>query len=360
MVVSQITILQILDGGVTSMKYAVGYQLAEGNEELFTDIIDPFLKDISEVYFPWLDLPSGRSSLINRRGHVYWKGQERLEEELRLLHKNGIKLDLLLNANCFGKYSISQYLCNNVCSILEHLNDAVGGVDIVTTASPMIAHVVKKHFPQVEVRASVNMRIGTVKGMQYVAHLFDSFYIQREYNRDFEKIRELKNWAENNNKKMLMLANSGCMNYCSGQTFHDNMVSHEAEIGETCNISDFTPYMCWNYLKDRKNWALILQNSWIRPEDMHNYKDYFDVVKLATRMHSLPGMVIQSYVKGEYFGNLLDLFEPGFGPALAPYVIDNKRFPDDWFKTTSTCKKNCHECSYCSEILGKTLINAEG
>ncbi|MGI6537194.1 MAG: hypothetical protein ACOX22_02400 [Caldicoprobacterales bacterium] len=341
------------------MKFAVGYQLAEDNEEFFTDIIEPFYEEISEVYFPWLDLPSGRSSLVNRRGHVYWKAQERLEEELKILRRNGIKLDLLLNANCFGKHAMSQYLSNNICSILEHLGYAVGGVDIVTTASPMIAHTVKKYFPDIEVRASVNMRIGTIKGIQYAAGLFDSFYIQREYNRDFERIKELKYWSEKNGKKMLMLANSGCMNFCSGQTFHDNMVAHEAEIGETLNISGFNPYMCWNYLKDPQNWVSVLQNSWVRPEDLHNYEEYFDVVKLATRMHSLPGMVIQSYVKGEYFGNLLDLFEPGYGPAFAPYVIDNKRFPDDWFDTTSHCNKKCHECSYCSRVLEKTLVNTE-
>jgi len=29
------------------------------------------------------------------------------------------------------------------------------------------------------VRASVNMRIGTIKGMEYVAELFDSYHVQR-------------------------------------------------------------------------------------------------------------------------------------------------------------------------------------
>jgi collagenase-like PrtC family protease len=340
------------------MKFAVGYQLAEYNEELFTDIIKPFLKDISEVYFPWLDLPSGRSALSNRGGHVYWKAQGILEKELKYIRGKGIKLDLLFNANCYGRYSISQCLENNVCSILEHLQESIGGVDIVTTTSPMIAHVVKTHFTNIEVRASINMRIGEIKGMQYVSHLFDSFYIQREFNRDFKKIEELKTWAENNDKKLFMLANSGCMNYCSGQTFHDNMVSHEAEICETNNIDGFSPYMCWHYLKDNKNWVSVLQNSWIRPEDINNYEGYFDTIKLATRMHSLPGMVIQAYTKGNYFGNLLDLFEPGFGPAFAPYVIDNKKFPEDWFKVTSTCKKNCHECTYCSNVLKNVLVHA--
>lgn len=169
----------------------------------------------------------------------------------------------------------------------------------------------------------------------------------------------LKKWADENGKKLVMLANSGCFRFCSGQVFHDNMVSHEAEICEMNNLDDFNPYVCWRELKSRDNWHMILENTWVRPEDLHNYEEIFDTVKLATRMHQLPGLVIDSYVRGRYYGNLLDLFEPGFGPALAPYVIENSRFPEDWFERTSGCSKNCHECGYCKNVLKQVLVNTE-
>ncbi|MGQ9632590.1 MAG: hypothetical protein ACUVXI_20090 [bacterium] len=341
------------------MKFAVGYQLAEEGEEPFVDIVGDFKDHIGEVYFPWLDMPTGRASLTSRRGFVDWGGQRRLEEELRAFKEMGVRLDLLLNANCYGRYAISQHLANLVCSVIEHIQEIVGGLDAVTTTSPAIARTIKQNFKNIDIRASVNMRIGTVKGMEYLADLFDSFHIQREFNRDFERINELKEWADAHGKKLYMLANSGCLSFCSGQTFHDNLVAHEAEIDETFNIPGWNPSLCWNYYANRENWVSFLQNSWVRPEDIHGYEGYFPIIKLATRMHSNPRMVIEAYCERKFVGNLPDLFEPGHGPAFYPYIIDNSRFPEDWSERTTKCDKICHKCDYCASVLKEVLVKVE-
>lgn len=339
------------------MKFAVGFQLYEGDAEPFSRVIELYRDKISEIFFAWQDIPTGRSGIASMHGYTDWTAQRRTEEELRKIKAMGVKLDLLFNANCYGQYSLSEKLANTVTSVLEHLEQEVGGVDIITTASPAIAHTVKKQFPNVEVRASVNMRIGTIKGMEYLSDLFDSFHVQRDYNRDIEHLKELKKWADSAGKKLVMLANSGCFAFCSGQTFHDNTVAHESEICEVDNLKDFNPYVCWRNLKDPSNWHMVLENTWVRPEDIHNYEWLFDTVKLATRMHSHPAMVIGAYVRGYHYGNTLDLFEPGFGRAFAPYIIDNKAFPEDWFERTTSCKKNCHECEYCKKVLEKVLLD---
>jgi len=341
------------------LRFAVGYQLPDEDEAPFVDLVRDFRDDIAEVYFPWSDMPSGRAPLTTARGYTDWTAQQRLESDLVALREMGVKLDLLFNANCYGRLAASQYLENQVGSILQHLGDLVGGVDVVTTTSLTVARTVQKHFPDVDVRASVNMRIGTVKGMQYVAGLFDSFQVQRDYNRDLEHLASLKEWADANGKRLHMLANSGCMRLCSGQIFHDNMVAHEAEIDETANIPDWNPHVCWNFLRDRENWVSVLQNTWVRPEDLHHYEGLFDVVKLATRMHSRPRMVVRAYATRRFRGNLLDLFEPGFAPAFAPFIIDNERFPEDWFERTSACDKQCHRCGYCASALEQVLTKMD-
>ena len=295
------------------LKYSVGFQLYENGEEPFSKIVETYKEYISEVFFAWQDIATGRSAVTTRHGYTDWAGQKRTEEELLAIKRMGIKLDLLFNGNCYGEYAISEKLSNTVISVIEYLDSIDCSVDIVTTASLAIAHTVKKYFPEIEVRASVNMRIGTVKGMEYVADLFDSFHVQREYNRNIPHLKMLKDWADNSGKKLIMLANSGCFINCSGQIFHDNLVAHESEICEVKNIDGFTPYVCWRALKDRDNWHLLLENTWVRPEDIHNYEGLFDTVKLATRMHSLPGMVIDAYSRRSFIGNTLDLFEPGFG-----------------------------------------------
>ena len=342
------------------MKFAVGFQLYQEGEEPFSRIVETYREHISEVFFSWMDTPSGRSAVATLHGFTDWTAQRRMEEELRAIKAMGVKLDLLFNANCHGQYAISQKLANNVISVIAYLDETVGGVDVVTTASLAIAHTVKQHFPQIEVRASVNMKIGTVKGMEYVSDLFDSFHVQRDYNRDLDHLRMLKAWADAHGKKLVMLANSGCFVHCSGQVFHDNMVAHESEICEVRNLDGFTPYVCWRNLKKKENWHMVLQNTWVRPEDLHHYEDLFDTVKLATRMHSHPGMVIDAYCRGKFFGNTLDLFEPGFGKAFAPYILNNDAFPDDFWQRTTSCKKNCHECEYCKTVLQQVLLDTMG
>ena len=111
-----------------------------------------------------------------------------------------------------------------------------------------------------------------------------------------------------------------------------------------------------NHYRDKDNWVSFLQGSWIRPEDIKNYKEYFPVVKLATRMHSNPRKVIQAYVEEKFSGNLLDLMEPGYGPLFLPYIMDNSRFPDDWFRRITECDKRCYRCDYGKSILKKVLL----
>lgn len=339
------------------IKYAVGFQLREPGEEPFSQIVAAYQAHISEVFFSWQDLPSGRGGLTACHGYTDWTAQQRTEEELRRIRQLGIKLDLLFNANCYGAYALSEKLANTVLSVIAHLETVGCEVAIITTTSPAIAHTVKKHFPGIEIRSSVNMKIGTVKGMEYLSELFDSFHVQRDYNRDLPQLRRLKDWADQNGKKLVLLANSGCFAHCSGQIFHDNNVAHETEICEMQNLKDFNPYVCWHQLEDRRNWVKLLQNTWIRPEDIGNYEGLFDTVKLATRMHELPGMVIDAYCRRRYVGNTLDLCEPGLGSAIAPYILDNTAFPEDWFAQTSGCDKQCHTCGYCSQVLEQVLVN---
>jgi collagenase-like PrtC family protease len=338
-----------------TMRLAVGYQMSEQGEPLFAELVARYREHIAEVYFPWGAMPSGRAALTQRRGYVDWGGQRQLEDELLALKNMGVRLDLLFNANCYGGQAVSQYLQHQVMSVLDYLGDLVG-LDLITTTSPAIAWMVKQQYPHIEIRASVNMRVGTVAGMQYVSDRFDSFHVQRDVQRHMATVGELTAWAREVGKGLVMLANSGCLAFCSGQTFHDNLVAHETEVDESLRVEGFAPHVCWNYLKDRAHWPVILQSTWIRPEDLHHYEGLFEVVKLATRMHARPELVIEAYVNRRYRGNLLDLFEPGFGPVLAPYALDNEAFPADWFAMTSTCDRQCHRCGYCATVLEQVLV----
>ena len=339
------------------MKYAIGYQQPE-NGEPFSNIVADYREHIAEVYFPWPNLASGRAALGSTLGAVDWGAQRELEENLRAIRDMGVRLDILFNANCYGASGISVALNNQVCSIIDYLGNLGLLPDVATTTSPFVATAIKKNFPEVETRASVNMRIDSTLAMGYLADIFDSYHIRRDLQRDLKTVALFSDWCKANGKTLCMLANSGCLRHCPAQSFHDNLVAHDAEIDQTKNVKGYMPHLCWKLYQNKENYEEILRCSWIRPEDIFRYEPYFKMVKLATRQHSHPRMVLGAYISGHYEGNLLDLLEPGFSTIFRPYAIDNTRFPDDWHTIATSCAANCTHCGKCTEVLNRVLVKA--
>jgi hypothetical protein len=337
------------------VKFAVGYQLPDEGEPPFSALVREFSSCVEEVYFPWLDMPSGRSPMASASGFTEAEAEAALMADLAEIRRAGVKLNLLMNASCYGPRAHSRGLQREVLAVVGRLSEAFG-LDVVTTMSPFIAGAVKGAFPGIDVRASVNMRLGAESAMECVLDLFDSFHVQRELNRDLARLRELRAWAEERGKRLHILANSGCLAFCPVQTFHDNLVSHEREIDARDSVPSEHPALCWRFYGKRENWAAFLRNTWIRPEDVRRYEGLFPAMKLATRQHSDPRRVIEAYSSGRYAGNLCDLLEPGHARAFAPHVFDNSRFPPDWFERTSACGRRCAGCGYCAAVLDRVLV----
>lgn len=338
-------------------KLSVGYTLPGEGQLSFVELIRRYQDDIGEVYFAFPGFASGRSPLGAESSFIDYDATRCLVEDLTQIVKMGIKLNLLFNAACYGDDALSVQHQNEVASVLDYLG--INGIypASVTVTSPVTAQIIHRIDPELEVRASVNMRIDTIKGIQYVEHLFDSFCIGRDINREPEKLLEISEYLHKQGKTMTVLANSGCLRKCSMQSFHDNAVAHEAGIRSKRNITWATVAGCREFYLNPDNWHKFLQNTWIRPEDVHHYDGIADYIKLATRMHALPAVVIDAYARHRYHGNLADLFEPGYGPIFAPFVINNDSFPEDWYEKTSNCSKECHKCNYCKSVWESVLVN---
>lgn len=291
------------------MKFSVGLQ---HNKESFLNCILENARHIREVYFSWGDFPNGRS--------IQACSLQQQEQSLQAISAQKIPLNLLFNATCYGAESQSYAFFDKIGNTVDYL-DSNYGLESITTTSPLIAKFIKANFPHIKTRASVNMEIGTVQGMDYLAEFFDGYYMRRELNRDFSQIRHLSAWCTENNKTLHILANSGCLNHCSAHTFHDNLVAHEQEISQKDNAYQFHG-ICREYLKDpRHHKSLIEDTSFIRPEDTYKYEPFFDSMKLATRVHRCPEAVLQSYLRARFSGNILDILEPAH--SIYPYVVEN-------------------------------------
>lgn len=334
------------------MKYIVGYPITE-NENFINEIINN-KSHIEEVYFSWGDMPNGRSALT-KNGSTPFETLTRQVNDLKKLSDNGIKLNLLFNANCYGKDSQSREFFNSIGDLIDYIKTNFN-LNSITTSSPLIAKFVKGNFEGVDVRASVNMEIGSIEGISYLKDYFDSFYVKRELNRNLPALLKLKKWCDENGKTMYLLANSGCLNNCSAHTFHDNLVAHEKEISKMDNGYQFKG-ICWEHLSTNYGKETWLQRTnFIRPEDISLYESITPAVKLATRVNSSPTRVLNAYINGGYKGSVMEILEPNHSGAFYPSFAENSNFPSDYAKRVLNCNKDCENCNYCKEILKKVLI----
>ena len=277
------------------MKFSAGYQA----DTAWIDALIARRDALCDVYFAFGAMPSGRMAVAD---------EERQLEDLGRLADAGISLHLLFNANCYGAKAQSRKLFDEIGGTIERFAD--GALAGVTTTSPLIARFVKDNFPDLETRASVNMEIGTEEGMEYLADVFDGFYLKRELNRDIDAVRKVKEWCDRNGKKLYILANSGCLNYCSSHVFHDNLVAHEAEIAREDNGYAYRG-TCWTWLANAENRAKWMgRTNWIAPEDVTKYEGLCAAMKLATRVNAHPVRILESYATGSHVGDIKGLLEP--------------------------------------------------
>ncbi len=318
------------------MKFSVGYQLFCDNE--FIRKIIEYKDGISEVYFSFGDFPNGRNSQNLRIDMSEEEAQEKQISDLALLADENIPLNILFNATCYGKDSLSKDFFQKVGDTVDFFVSEFT-LRTVTTTSPVIAKFIKSNFEALEVRASVNMGIGSKFAAQYVSDYFDSFYLKRELNRNLNEIRKMRKWCDENGKTLYLLANSGCLNDCSLHTFHDNLVSHEAEIAKTERAFDFYG-TCRAFISNPANLNRIFDcTNFIRPEDVHLYEGLVSGMKLATRVNSNPMRVLDAYIgRGRHVGSVFDLCEPNHTSALFPLIIENSRIESNFSDEILTYK----------------------
>ncbi len=335
------------------MKYMIGYQLQESGS-LVREIIK-YKDRVHEVYFAWGTMASGRGGTTYHTDLMPHEAIHLQMQQLTEMAGQGVGMNLLLNANCYGRDYLSRKFLLQTGDLIDNLAAKIG-LSSVTTTSPILAHFIQENFPEIEVRASVNMEIGTIEGMEYLADDFDSFYYKRELNRDIAQVKRMKAWCDAHSKSLYMLANSGCLNFCSARQFHDNLVAHEIEIAQMDNGAKFTS-ACSRFVGKEENRSQILRHmNCVRPEEMYLFEPYVVAAKLATRVSPRPESIVQAYMEGSYGGNLLELLEPSHAVHFYPTIVDNSKLPADYCALVSACDKKCETCNYCQNVLERASI----
>ena len=312
----------------------------------FKDACAPHVERIKEVFFAWPGVAASRPM-------DDWTDvrRERIVSDLRWAKENGIELDTIFNANCYGDISMTETLADLVTEKLNEMDSKGLFPNHLTTTSPFIAKVVRTRFPSLKIRFSINMDIATTGALGYVEDMFDSFYAGRNAHRRLDYIKEMSSWAKAHGKMMGMQANSGCLHNCPFHTFHNNLHGHN-RVGQSAAAEKFgfTNFLCRTVF-ERGGYEEFMRGIWIRPEDLPLYEPYVGVVKLATRRHPHPDKIIAAYATCSYDGDLAEIMDPFY---RFPKAIDNKSLGASplWPQVRDCANAdNCIHCGKCAELL---------
>ena len=329
-------------------KFAFGYFFGKRAGFSFRDLAEQYAPFLQEVYFPWPGLLSAREidgAPLPLRKQVI--------DDMRFCRSKGMRLDLLINATCYGDKALTAEQRLDYYANLKEMDGEGILPEIITTTSPFIAIITKKFNASIDRRASVNMRLNSTLAMEYVSDEFDSFYLCRDLQRDLPTVKLFAEWGKKNGKKICMLANSGCLRYCPWQTFHETMLAHNFRhvFGETKKLGISTT-LCVGMIQS-KQYEEILRASWVRPEDLHKYEPYVSVFKLSTREADRPDLILKAYTSGGFDGDLIQILDPNYSFFMRPYTFDNKSFPKEWSegKIAGKCAIDCTHCGKCTEVL---------
>ena len=314
----------------------------------FQSVCAAHLPRIREIFFAWPGVASCRPA-----PDFTPEVRARMLADLRWARENGLELDTLFNCNCYGEQAISHELEDMVRRTLREMDAERLFPETVTTTSPFVAMILRRDFPSVKIRWSVNQRVHGSVGFEYVLDDFDSFYASREHHRDLSFLRRLSDWARGHGKTIGIQANSGCLRQCPYQTFHDNLHGHSATEQNRLGARDFgfSYFLCKRVFAKPEFAEDFLRATWIRPEDLPSYEPLVDVVKLATRRHPDPAAVVRAYATYAYDGDLAALMDVAHA---FPGRFDNASFSrSPLWRQVLGCRdaNDCRHCGRCAALM---------
>jgi len=295
-----------------------------------------------------------------------------VEEYIEQAHLAGLKFDYLLNAPSMGNMEWDEKTHRE---LLIHLNWIASiGADSVTVTIPYLVELIKRQFPQLEVRVSTIAHVNSVARAKLFESLgADSITLDINVNRSFGALKAIRNTVS---CELTVLMNNLCLYQCPYEYYHHDGLGHASQNYNPLRGS-YVDYCVLRCTLDRlRDVSQVIKCRWVRPEDIHIYEDLgIDMFKISSR--AMPTEKIlraaRAYSSRQHQGNLYDIFnvvppKAGFaGSALSGeqgndigspprYYIDNQALEGfvDFFRKQD-CSSGCDHCGYCQRIADKTI-----
>ncbi len=295
-----------------------------------------------------------------------------VEEYIEQAHLAGLKFDYLLNAPSMGNMEWDEKTHRE---LLIHLNWIASiGADSVTVTIPYLVELIKRQFPQLEVRVSTIAHVNSVARAKLFESLgADSITLDINVNRSFGALKAIRNTVS---CELTVLMNNLCLYQCPYEYYHHDGLGHASQNYNPLRGS-YVDYCVLRCTLDRlRDVSQVIKCRWVRPEDIHIYEDIgIDMFKISSR--AMPTEKIlraaTAYASRHYQGNLYDILnvvppKAGFASSALPgeqdngigspprYYIDNQALEGfiDFFKKQD-CSSGCDHCGYCQRIADKAI-----
>ncbi|QGR19167.1 peptidase U32 family protein [Stygiolobus azoricus] len=298
---------------------------------------------------------------------------ERLKEHISVAHGAGIKFLYTMNSATLNGKEYSQKFMDEVKKEIEKLVNL--GVDGFIVALPLLIHLIKDEYPNIEVSVSSFSRVYNIREFEeYVNMGADTIILHEDDNRNFELLNALSKFI--NKVDIELIVNNSCLWGCPYRRAHDiiSSITSNSEFNDSIWF-EYPILFCATDV--RNDLANIIRMRWIRPEDLKYYEEIgIDRFKIASRNKKTEWIIraVKAYSEGEYDGNLLDIVSYPQGRAvpsvmkkingpndydiLTQVYVDNTKFPSNWlsyFKYNSCETRSCEDCRYCDIIAEKVI-----
>ena len=325
------------------MKFSIPYTTKLIN--ILNELNDYELNQISEIYF---------SDKLHSARFIFLNDHERNELK-EIKDKFNIRLNYLFNPHHFDINFYLEENFNKFFNILKEDYEFYKFKTLTLTNTFLMNLPILRNFlndNNIDLKVSVNNQIDSLKKLQiYFCELsVNNIVLDRSINRNEEELEKCYKFAKDNNIKLTLMLNEGCMPNCQYKQFCDQMISQyykqdEKEVNILSNI--------YNALGCHTNFQIIpekgLQQPFIAPIQLDyfnkKYNNYFEY-KIVGRNKPLANYkeMLYAYM---YMKNtrLYEIF------SVEKHQNFRKIYSDDllefdFFNKVKNCKLECYNCPH--------------
>ena len=260
-------------------------------------------------------LPGGRNAAI-----IPDFTYDQLADYVKECKKHDIQFNYLINPLGMDQYETDPVIGKKIRQFLHDAYDL--GIRAFTLNSPLLIKYAKNEFKDIFITLGLYAYPSTIQSLEYWRNCgVDEITLDHCFNRRFDVHKSVLKQYKNTDPHLRVIANNLCLRECPFRLAHGTFVGHS---DPNLMSMDYSLINC--AYKKVTHPAAILTSEWIRPEDVHYYRELAEEtgfknfsLKLVDRTRATPFLVnvVRAYMSESYDGNLLDLVNWPQNKAMA-------------------------------------------